>query len=804
MIIVTIDPDRLGKDTQAALIVRDESQFIESRLKIRDAIQMKKDISVVVKNRKIGQWYESLGDYPDVEIRFVSPKTVLAGTLNLSNRPSINLPINDYEIKELGLIEKARENPPKTNLGTTKDVEDWILSVCVAECWGKKEGTLTHFSKIASFFLLTKEYVKHPALERVIEKQKENWFNSPVGEAYKWLFFTPNDRAFLIYAYQILKNYDRTMRENILDEITVKSQDVFKPIKKYLDKVPFIKCGDDFKKKSELGGLIEIKWKNILKSKFEYKKGELGTEKNEVLKQRFNQIITEAITKMSGEIVGEIKGISFFIRENPSYFSKELFNLIGAKFSLFPQQIEELGQFIPPKFPSEPILNWDWSQISKWAIDEYFPYKKWALQQEKQDKKIEELAESYSEWLYKKYPELKNELSPLVYGTWYRIKEYIKQGYQILWIVIDSLCWLYLEDVISAFRKKGFSLSSDTLPMLSMLPSETRFSKSSLIAGKLPNQIQKGNLQKYSLLFEEFCKANNIFEYRIIPPDKLENVLRKEKFGKQTITCGMTNNPDISMHKNFYGLERQMKAFFENIAEDNKNFLSHHTFSKPFLLIISTDHGSCMIPTNIKGLKEPKDGKIEKEHKRFVYLNSTHNLGENWYFLDKNKYALPESIAIAKGYSFIGNRKPKGLIHGGMTPEETLIPHLEFCLQPLELKDVQCYHSSPPIIGTRKQKIELSVRNLNDYEISNVAIYVPSHSVEIKTEKIPEKNEVTESCEITLSREEVIDSKDNTVILQGFYSFDCMGETKRGEVEMKIKIRKIIEGSETSEEIFKF
>jgi hypothetical protein len=765
---------------------------------------MEKAINIVVKNRRIGQWYESLKDYPNVTIKPVSPKTVLSETLNLSSRLSINLPINDYEIKELGLIEKARENPPRISLGTIKDVEGWVLSVCIDECWGKNGGTLTHLSEITSFFLLMKKRVEHPALKRLIEKQKENWFNSSLGEAYKWLFVAPHDRAFLLYSWQILKNYDKVMREKILDEITVKNQEVFKPVKKYLDQIPLIKCSNNFKERSGLSDLIEIKWKNILKSEFEYKKGKPETEKDEWLKQRFRQVINKAVTKMSGQIAGEINAILAFIEKNAVYFSKELFNLIGAKFTLFPEQIEKLSQFIPPEFPSEPMLNWDWSQISKWAIDEYFPYKKWALQQEKRDRKIEELAESYSEWLYKKYPELKNELSPLVYGTWYRIKEYIKQGYQILWVVIDSLCWFYLEDVVSAFKKKGFSFASDTLPLLSMLPSETRISKSSLIAGKLPNQIGKENLQKYSLLFEEFCQANNIFDYRIIPPDKLENVLQREKFGNLTITCGMTNNPDISMHKNFYGLERQMKAFFENIAEDIKKFLSHHTFSKPFLLIISTDHGSCVIPTNIKGLKEPKEGKIEKEHKRFVYLNSSHDLRENWYFLDKNKYALPDSIAIAKGYSFIGNRKPKGLIHGGMTPEETLIPHIEFNLQFIELRAIQCYHSSSPIIGTQKQKIELSIRNLNDYEISNVEVYIPSHSIEIKIENIPTKNEVTESCEITLTREEIVDSRNNIVILRGFYSFYCMGETKRGEVEVKIRIRKIVEGPEIVEDIFKF
>lgn len=252
MITVTIDPDELGKDASAALVVRDEFQFVESRLKTRDAIQMKKSISVVVKNRKIGRWYESLKDYPNVVINVVSSKAVLSEVLNLPNKLSINLPVNDYEIKELGLIEKARENPPRTSLGTIKDVEGWVLSVCVDECWGKNGGTLAHLSEITSFFLLMKKCVEHPALERLIEKQKENWFNSSLGEAYRWLFVAPHDRAFLIYSLQILRNYDRAMREKILDEIAVKSQEVFKPIKKYLDQIPFIRCSDNFKGKSEL------------------------------------------------------------------------------------------------------------------------------------------------------------------------------------------------------------------------------------------------------------------------------------------------------------------------------------------------------------------------------------------------------------------------------------------------------------------------------------------------------------------------------------------------------------------------
>jgi len=204
MIKIIIDTYGLSEEMPASLIVRNESQFVDSRLKIREALYKKSDLNVIIKNRKIGGWYESLKDYPNVTINFVSPKTVLSETLNLSSRLSINLPINDYEIKELGLIKKVRENPPRTDLRTIKDIESWVLSVCMDECWGENGGNLTHLSEIASFFLLMKKCVEHPALERFIEKQKENWFNSPYGETYKWLFGARYDKYFLIYAWQIM------------------------------------------------------------------------------------------------------------------------------------------------------------------------------------------------------------------------------------------------------------------------------------------------------------------------------------------------------------------------------------------------------------------------------------------------------------------------------------------------------------------------------------------------------------------------------------------------------------------------
>ena len=801
MIRILVDPYKLNRGAQKDSIVADESQFVESRLKIRDALHKKKELKVIITNRKIGQWYESLKQYPDVKIEIISPGSILLKELNIEDGLPPGLPVKDSEIQELELIKKAKAHPPQRIIRRTKEIEKWILSVCVDECWGEKGGTVAHLSKIASFFLRSDRDQIHSALEELMDRQKKVWFDSSVGEAYKWLFTDVNSRPFLLYAMLIMKNYSTNMREKTLDELAENNREIIGPIEKYLNQFPPCEFSDDHKKKSELSDLLEIRWKNFLKSTFEYRKSEEQSKKEETLGEKIGEVINEAITKMSGDIYGEINAILDFVKKNRLDFSEDLFTPLAAKFGRFQKQIEEIRKFISPKFPSKPLTKWDWNQMSKWLINEYFPYKKWPIQQDNRDKKIEEFVEIYSEWLYMKYPEFKNQLSPLINGTWYKIKEYIKQGYQVLWIIIDNLCWFYLEDTIKAFKEEELFCSLDPIPCLSMLPSETNISKTSLVAGKLPNQIEINKYQKYERLFEDFCSHNNISTHKTIREDQF----RKSKLEKHQITCCIINKLDFSSHRGFFDLDDEIRDFLRRIAKYIKDFLPPGLAVKKFKLIVSTDHGSCIIPQNIRGIKLPIGAKCDNDHKRFIYMDTDANLDKNWYFLNKDKFSLQESIAVTKGYKFIGKRRPKGWVHGGMTPEETFIPHLEFHLEPPEVKSIQCLHSSSPVpIGTKEQKIELSIRNLNDYEISNIILFFPTHSLKISIEKIQPKNETIQYIEIAIHKGELVNNKDKTVTLNGFYSFNCLGETSRGELEIKIKIRKIVDASETAEEFFKF
>lgn len=804
MINIVLDLYGLSSDEMRDIVVEDEQQYVDSRLKIREAIYKGNNLAVVVRNTRLANWYESLKDYSDsiVKVGVISPKSVLVEKLGLPDSLTMSFPLDDSQIIGLNLIEKATTFPPRSRLVTQREMENWVLSVCIDSCWSDSSATLSHLSKLVSFFLgESAALVSQSGLGELVRRRKEDWIDSSLGDAYRWLLEEPDGNSFLVYSLQLLNGYEGPMQQKILAEITSKKRGQL--IGRYVDQIPTCECCDNVPSKIELSNIIEIKWKNTLRDRLRYQMSEIkGADRAKTLQQRFEQILSEAVVKMSGRIVGEVDALVIFIQENPSYFSKRLFNLLSGKFYRFPERVKELEDLIPPDVPSLPKQNWDWARMSDWLQTEYIPYANWSLRHVKKDRSLEECAKTYGDWLYHEYPRMKNDLTPLNHGTWHVIKNYIDDGYQVLWIIIDNLCWFYIKDVRAAFREKGFHpTSTGVIAQLSMLPSETKMSKTALVSGKLPCQVDPDKFQKYQELFEQRCKEGGIDSYRLIR----DHQLKRGKLGTHKVTCCIINKLDVSSHQGFFDFEDDVKNLLSNIAKYLRSFIPPDMSSKKFCIVVSTDHGSCNIPNYVKGCAVPKTAKMDEQHKRFTNIDSNEGLSDSWYFLDKYKFGLTESIAIVRGYGFIGSKRPRGLVHGGMTPEETFIPLLQFCVEPLEIKGIKCVHTGQPIhLSPRKQKAELLVRNPNKSRITGVHILIPSHSAEINVDEILGNDETATIIEIALPKEETSVNKENIVVLEGYYTFDYQGERISGEVKIEISIRRIVDVSETEERLLEF
>jgi hypothetical protein len=327
-----------------------------------------------------------------------------------------------------------------------------------------------------------------------------------------------------------------------------------------------------------------------------------------------------------------------------------------------------------------------------------------------------------------------------------------------------------------------------------MFPSETATSKSALVAGRLPNQIPEQELQKYLLLFTGACRDRGV-SGRFIRDEEL----KRSRLGEEQVTCWITNRLDTEGHKGYFDIQVGVASLLKAIAGRVRKFVPGHTTSERFCLVISTDHGSCGIPRGSKCIQIPK-GTTSDMHRRHVETLVAMPADDNWFVLDTDRFALHRPAVAVRGYAYIGKGLPVGLIHGGLLPEEVVIPHVEFSLARTEPVPLECIHSGKPIMGARRQRSEFLVRNFNSVPVTDVIVGFPTISLELKVDGIAAKGEATSMGELNL-REDLARSALSEVTVAGQGCFRCRGEVVRGPAEVMLHVRHLMEGPGEAEQL---
>lgn len=790
MITIILNPFGYDISVQPDFEVEKEQDYIESRIRIREMIHNGVDGAFVVVNERISNWYTSLCDYPDVQIQHKSPKSVLVRKLGCSESVRFDFPFREEEIIRLKLIERADSSRPEKKLQTSRDVELWVLSVILGKCWGEEKANVKHFIEISDWFLVLPEV---PAeLEGLKKQQQGIWCSSELGKLYQWLFSDPTKNAFLFYQHKILVNYPEILRNQLLKEGDI--EEFPADLSKYLKQIPLIQPSQPNFEQADFSGLLERKWKSYLRSILQ----DGATRKHSTVPcQEFDNVIDTALKCMSSSIAGEANAILYFLRRHAEMVTGDMARRIEAKFGRFPSQVNQIMLLIPPKEPRDLDTRWNWEDVRDWLIGEYFPLSNWATRMEKQKDLLEGHTLRFGEWLYHAYPSLKNELSPLNYGTWYTIKDRISNRNKVLWLIIDNLRWYNTDKLISVFKDQNIFLCQEPEVKLSMLPSETRTSKSALVGGKLPSQLVSSD---YAELFNLCCREHAIKSSRFIRDQELKD----GKLDESQLTICMINRLDFSSHSGQFDLEDDIQDAIKRVARYVRAFIDRgEALTAHLRIIISTDHGSCMLPKSQKGVPKPKNSTEEQRFKRYIVVEGAPPVENDWFFLDKERFGLNENIAIVKGFKFVGSKRPTGLVHGGMTPEETVIPHMEFNLEPLEIGDLKLAYDGEPLpIGTKRHRIKLIVINPNNTAITDVIVNIPSHSIYLDIERILEQDSIEEQVDLSLPKETTNVDGNNNAHFQGNYGFTCRGQRIYGDIELQIVVRKIFDRSESAEKLF--
>lgn len=402
-----------------------------------------------------------------------------------------------------------------------------------------------------------------------------------------------------------------------------------------------------------------IVYKNYYLPSFDYKFTVFDSSLTEYLPVEFKEIVksylsslkdfSEVAQSISGMLKEEWDTILELLNNNPiqnEIVIAELFD----KAKNFSVVKSELLKFKPVNPPKEITLRAD-NSIFEWLKD-YFEYYKYS-RLINQPMLTEKYAIQFEEFLCNLYLQ-KTEwiLNNSILSIKEIIDSYIKIRRPALLLVVDGMGCEYVEELRNIFR-------TDIKMLFSSPPTKTRENKQRILSGLMDTNIDYTNILIENYKDTKWKEADS-------------KTLPLSEFLKE--------NLDLYIY-----WENQFDSLIHNEATYKKRFFDHKTMVKQIkeeikdfierggIVIITGDHGFTILPYNADKCVSLPEQAIES-HRRIAYCEEVDSTTQE-------KCHLYDKILIAKGYYYF-NAYPKGGTHGGLTPEEAVVPLLIIDKQP--------------------------------------------------------------------------------------------------------------------------
>lgn len=681
---IVLDPYKIYEEG-TSFIVQNKDDYIKARFHVREAIDKDSDVKLVIKNRGLSGWFKDLDNY--AIFTNISPVGILKSLLNCSelSKVFVHLP---QKIVDLHLIRLAREKPIKHGQSSL----DWILEVTISFPWIRKElKEAGDIVQIIEWLVKNRNTpIDTTLLQLCIEKIKVWKNDSPFKDLLEWLEVNPFERSYLFCLCQILQNYPESQKAKWLQNDGQWSQLCQLPnYTKWIKEIPLI-C------KIDISPSLAIKIKEYIQKRLNKEGLTLGIIKElskvlrieeEVIYRNLQSPNTNK-SELTIEIINELQG---------EYGEGELKNLLSKLKSVDPPPDIHCGSKV--------------TDIIIWLQKYYFPYRIWCRTVDREDL-LKKPIEQFEAWIIKNYDILlSNQPETFVCGVRKVIHSLIQEGATVLLIIIDGFAWQWADCIANGFKNKGLFLEREQEVRFSMIPSISEISKPCIIKGLDLSDTKKQqslSIDYYNQLFKE--AYNKYIGERVVATDSTDiliNLLQEDSkvylylFNKIDEIAHGTNNDELRDAKIKHAIEGLM--FDINCAVQRFESMSESKLK----VVITGDHG--YLPPSELFEQITVDDSLSCSHGRVVFNSEI----EDCYLLK----LYGEIYSIAKGFHFIGKR-PRGCVHGGVTPDEIVVPFLILSTAPPEISkpsvtfDGQIkrrYHECP---------FSIEITNPNAYKLS--------------------------------------------------------------------------------------
>lgn len=781
MIRIIDDPHRLLKIQTNEIKVNSFTEYLILYERLLESIHTGQNLHILVHHPTILQWLKNMASrYPQGTFVFETMDARAA----LARQWGIEIPahVTNADILQAGLLEIDVQPQP----GFT--FEDTLLAYFYAPIFTAKTFPFTQITAMLNAIEPQRWQANQaiPLLARTLHIRLDEWVNKArSGEQRHLIELFAADPMGLkrnLMQFRILRSYPE-LGEGLLGE----TFNLLRVLKLQLDDLTV-----------EEGQILEV----VLQVTYQLNNQQPNTPEE----------LAGLLDTVSGLLMVEFEAVEKALHEHPDWITLELVDKIEAKFS--PQsrplarRIADLRARIQPPKPAAPQLDWDLERMLAWARESYLPYQAWCDMLDRFDAELYALGDKFSEWLFTHWDDLHANSKRMVFNVLPNIAAELKHpGLVNLVLVIDNLSWSFSELLRDLFQERGYYLAAAE-PYLAMVPSETEISKKCLLSGAVGYQMMddktyKGIIEKgwvpyfNDRAFRYFSDIGGLSAVETIDAAAyVVNYLAVDKaLHRSADEIGMPHR--VHIHH-----------LLDNLVENCVQFIEKHSLQENIRIHVISDHGSTRIPAEIPNDLDPaffKTSGFYAHSHRYVIVSTerfaslAENLRLDCFFLPANDFLNPDNVLCARRANrFIPTEKDI-YVHGGLLPEEIIVPYMVFEPSMAPLQDLTVLFRKTEF-RYRMETVEMELGNPNDLAVEHISISILNGNVVSEPARLALLSGKTKALVKIDARFRQTSMAEDQTSLRLRIRFTARGEQHIFDIQTKITMKKMVE--EMSSQIF--
>ena len=390
---------------------------------------------------------------------------------------------------------------------------------------------------------------------------------------------------------------------------------------------------------------------------------------------------------MSGRLTEEFQFALNLLEKGNIDPQVEDITLVQRTFDACPgilrSRVQALKHLVRPPYPTLIGKSEEWTadRWVRWTLEEYSPYREWQVRNGKFDPALESSVARFSDWYIDSYLTIHADVNlGLTYCLNSLNDSKKRRGLSIV-LVVDCLPISYVSLMDDALWSVGFKQQSQEY-RYSSLPTVTEYNKAVLISS---------NAAKVSNDYSSLLSERSIRDWGEIKTDYIGSLKALADFlpGSDTeiVVVNYTEGDEI-LHSDIESKNRtyedELSRVFEQLAEAVIGVCERWSGPREDIrVLLVTDHGACRIlGEETKTFSSNVLNKLfEEEKHRVATMPSDQatkvpsNLWDLGYQF-RSPYSKMDVVHfLPRGHNTVRRAGTnRGYVHGGVTPEEVIVP----------------------------------------------------------------------------------------------------------------------------------